>query len=184
MDTPEWDRRIAEFSPCGRLPALLDGEVRVWDSFAILLYAMDRFPGAPGWPADAIARAEAISISAEMHSGFQDLRGEMPMNCRARVKEWPVSEAARADVGRVQEIWESCRNRFGAEGPYLFGSLGVADVMFAPVALRFVTYATSLRPACAAYVEAIRALPAVGEWVREAAAETEVMEGYEPRTAT
>ena len=103
------------------------------------------------------------------------------MNCRIRVSEWPISVAARADVGRVQEIWESCRKLFGAGGPYLFGALGVADVMFAPVALRFVTYGTDLRPACAAYVEAIRAIPAVGEWVRDAEAEVEVMEGYEPR---
>jgi glutathione S-transferase len=181
MDTSEWDRRIAEFSPSGRLPALADGDVRVWDSLAIILYAVERYSGAPGWPADPAARAEAISVSAEMHSGFMALRQEMPMNCRARVDGWAVSEAARTDVERVQEIWEYCRRRYGAGGPFLFGALGAADVMFAPVALRFATYGTALRAECAAYVETIHAMAEIQEWIGEALRETEVMEGYEPR---
>lgn len=180
LNTPEWDRRIGEYSPSGRLPALVDGDLRVWDSFAIILHTLERVPGALGWPSEPEARAAALSICAEMHSGFASLRTEMPMNCRLRVRDWPLSGPAREDVARVQEIWESCRIRFGSRGPYLFGSLSVADVMYAPVALRFITYAPPLRPPSEAYAETIQALPEVQEWIREARAEVEVMEEYEP----
>lgn len=180
MGTAEWDRRIGELSPSGRLPALLDGGTRVWDSFAILLHVLEHSPGALGWPRHPTARAEALSVCAEMHSGFAALRQEMPFNCRARILGRTLSEDAAEDVARVQDIWESCRGRFGSDGPYLFGKLSAADVMYAPVALRFVTYGTELGSPAAQYLRALVDLPDVREWVREAEAEVEVMGQYEP----
>lgn len=180
MDTVEWDRRIGEFSPSGRLPALLDGGARVWDSFGIILHVLRTRPGTLGWPRNPTACAEALSVSAEMHSGFLALRREMPFDCRADIPGRGLSTEALEDVDRVQEVWESCRARFGSGGPFLFGEITVADVMYAPVALRFVTYGTELKPQSSAYVRTIQDLPAIREWVRDAGEEVEVMPEYEP----
>ena len=177
--TREWDETIPKISPSGRLPALRDGEVVVWDSLAIIEYARDRFPEAVGWPSGAAARAMALSVSAEMHSGFAALRQEMPMNCRAGVPGLAISEEASEDVARIKDVWRSCRENFGAGGPWLFGGFTVADVMYAPIALRFQTYCIPLEGREQAYAQALVELPAMRDWVREAAIEKEVLEAYE-----
>jgi glutathione S-transferase len=177
--TTEWDSLIASRSPSGRLPALRDGDVAVWDSWAIIEYARSKFPGAVGWPAGERARAAALSVGAEMHSGFMALRGEMPLNCRRRIPGLIFSQEAQEDVARVKEIWRECRREFGADGPWLFGGFTVADVMYAPVALRFQTYGVVLEGPLEAYAGAVLALPEVREWVAGAEAESEVLEAYE-----
>ena len=165
LDTPEFNERIRNHSPTGRVPVLHDGEVRVWDSLAIVEYANERWLGGRGWPADAAARALARAISAEMHSGFAALRSELPMNCRKRVQNHPASEQAQADIAQVKAIWREMRARYGTDGPFLFGAFGIADAMYAPVALRFVSYDVALDPVERAYADTILALPAMQDWL-------------------
>ena len=117
---------------------LLDGDLRVWDSLAICEYVAELAGG--GWPRDPAARAVARSVCAEMHSGFVNLRTEWPMNARARNRRTIATPGLEADIDRVDEIWNDCRRRFGASGPWLFGEYSIADAMYAPVVLRFNTY--------------------------------------------
>ncbi|MEO8803787.1 MAG: glutathione S-transferase family protein [Rudaea sp.] len=167
LDTPEFYSRIREYSPTGRVPVLHDRDVRVWDSLAIAEYANERWLGGRGWPADITARALARAISAEMHSGFMALRNELPMNCRKRVSNHAISADAQRDVVRVKAIWREARERFGADGPFLFGAFGIADAMYAPVVLRFISYGVTLDRIERAYADAILALPALREWLEE-----------------
>ena len=175
---PGYKDRIRAYSPAGRVPVLIDGAVIVWDSLAIGEYLADRFPERGLWPADAAQRALARSYSAEMHSGFPDLRTHMPMNIRARDPGRARTPAVAADIARIGQIWSECLRR--SSGPFLFGAFGVVDAMYAPVATRFLTYAVALEPDLAAYVERIWNLPALQEWRSAAAAETETIASYEP----
>ncbi|MBS0486206.1 MAG: glutathione S-transferase family protein [Proteobacteria bacterium] len=165
LDTPEFYARIHDYSPTGRVPVLHDGDIRVWDSLAIAEYVNERWLGGRGWPRDHAARAFARSVSAEMHSGFPALRSELPMNCRKRVKDHPASKDAQADIERIKAIWREARERYGKSGPFLFGTFGIADAMYAPVVLRFESYDVALDPDERAYSEAILALPALQEWL-------------------
>src|ERR1700712_3522341 len=134
-------QRILSFTRSGKVPALVDGDITVWDSLAIIEYLAERFPDARLWPEHPGRRAHARSISAEMHSGFAALRNECGMNLHRPVRAIALSSEARADIARVQQIWSECRERYGKLGPYLFGALSVADAMYAPVVHRFRTYA-------------------------------------------
>ena len=172
-------QRILDVSPAGKVPALIDGDVTVWDSLAIIEYVAERFPEAHLWPETRAARAHARSISAEMHSGFAALRNECGMNLHRPVKAKPLSEAARADIARVQEIWTDCRTRYGAQGPYLFGAFSAADAMYAPVVHRFRTYAVDASPVVRDYMAAMAAQPAFAAWTAAGLAETIVIERFE-----
>lgn len=165
LDTPEFYERIRGYSPTGRVPVLHDGDLRVWDSLAIAEYANERWLGGRGWPANVAARAFARAISAEMHSGFPALRSELSMNCRKRVHNHPTSADAQRDIARVKAIWQEARTRHGQGGPFLFGAFGIADAMYAPVVLRFVSYDVTLDPLERAYADAILALPALQDWL-------------------
>ena len=170
---PESAAALAKWSPSGKVPALHDGDIVVWDSLAICEHLAERFPGKDLWPDDAAARAVARSMSAEMHSGFAALREHMSMNIRAR---WPGrgrSAESLADVARIVAIWTDCRTRFGQGGDFLLGRFSIADAMYAPVVLRFQTYGVALDGAAKDYAEAILALPALEDWVADAMAETE-----------
>jgi glutathione S-transferase len=164
--------RILSFTRSGKVPALIDGDITVWDSLAIIEYAAERFPQAKLWPEDRATRAHARSISAEMHSGFMAIRSECPMNLHRPVRAVALSDDARANIARVQEIWVDCRKRYGKHGPFLFGSFSGADAMYAPVVYRFRTYAIDVAPEAKAYMDAMLALPAVEEWTRAGLAET------------
>jgi glutathione S-transferase len=178
--TGEADKnRILTFTPSGKVPALVDGDVTIWDSLAIIEYAAERFPQARLWPEDRAARAHARSISAEMHSGFMALRNECGMNLHRPVGAIALSADARANIARIQQIWIECRERYGKSGPFLFGSFSGADAMFAPVVHRFRTYAIEVAPAARDYMAAMTALPAFQEWTRAALAETLVIERFE-----
>ena len=168
LDTPRFREEIGRFSPTGRVPVLLDGGLRVWDSLAICEYLSEQAQGA-GWPADARERALARSISAEMHSGFAALRGQWSMRAADSGLEVPLDAAARADVARIDAIWADCRARGAGGGPWLFGSrYGIADAMYAPVALRFSTYGAALSPGAQAYLEHALADPHLLDWIRGA----------------
>lgn len=172
-------QRLLDVSPAGKVPTLIDDDVTVWDSLAIIEYLAERFPEARLWPDAREARAHARSISAEMHSGFAALRNECGMNLHRPVKAKPLSEAARADIARVQEIWTDCRARYGAQGPYLFGAFSAADAMYAPVVHRFRTYAIDVSSVMRDYMAAMTAQPAFAEWTAAGLAETTVIERFE-----
>lgn len=169
--------RILAYSPAGKVPCLVDGNMRVWDSLAICEYLAEQQPDL--WPASTAARAVARSVSAEMHSGFQDLRTQMGMNVRKRYPGRGRTPGSLADIARITALWTECRASFGAGGAYLFGSFSIADAMYAPVVLRFCTYDVALPPVCRAYADAILALPAMQAWTADAAQETEVIAQFE-----
>jgi glutathione S-transferase len=181
--TPESKAQIRSYSPSGKVPCLVDGALAVWDSLAICEYLAERHPQAKLWPADPYARAVARSISAEMHSGFQNLRSNMSMNCRKRFPGMGRTVEVAGEIERVQRSWGEAREKHGAGGPFLFGAFTIADAMYAPVVLRFRTYAVQLNPVCREYADAILALPAMQQWLADAEAETEVIAAFEPQQA-
>ena len=172
-------KRILSFSHSGKVPALIDGDVTVWDSLAIIEYVAERFPEARLWPEDRARRAHARSISSEMHSGFMALRNECGMNLHRPVRAIALSDDARANVARIEQIWIECRARYGELGPFLFGTFGAADAMFAPVVHRFRTYAIAVAPQARAYMDTMMALPAFQEWTEAGLAETLVIDRLE-----
>jgi glutathione S-transferase len=171
--------RILSHTRSGKVPALIDGDVTVWDSLAIIEYLAEGFPEAKLWPQDRAARAHARSISAEMHSGFMPLRNECGMNLHRPVRGIELSADARANIARVEEIWNDCRERYGKQGPFLFGAITGADAMYAPVVHRFRTYDIKVKPVAQAYLETMMALPAFKEWTEAGLAETLVIEKFE-----
>ena len=175
---------ILQRSPAGKVPILIDGEVRVWESLAILEYAADKFPGFGLWPEDIAARAHARAISTEMHGGFAALRNECGMVLWRPPAAKALSPDARANIARIQDIWSDCRARYGAGGPFLFGKFSAADAMYAPVVARFQTYAIDVSPQVAAYMRAMIALPAWQEWRRAALRETVVIPQFEENYPT
>jgi glutathione S-transferase len=171
---------IEDLSPTGQVPVLWIDREPVWDSLAICEAIAELFPQKMLWPSDATARRFARSISAEMHSGFRDLRKNMPMNIRSAHPGKGRNPAVDKDIARIISIWESCRARFGAGGELLFGSFTCADAMFAPVATRFETYAVELPPVARRYADALIGLPSVQRWRAGALAETEFVPADEP----
>lgn len=168
----DWRAEVAQYTPSGRVPVLIDGDVTVWDTLAIIEHLRENHPSALDWPSGLAERAHARSISAEMHSGFIALRGELPQNLRLRRPVEP-SDLCRQQIDRLLEIWSDCRTRYGERGPWLFGELSPADVMFVPVALRFVTYGIDVPRPAVEFVDAVRANEYVREWIRAAEQETE-----------
>ncbi|MBV8185431.1 MAG: glutathione S-transferase family protein [Hyphomicrobiales bacterium] len=172
---PDTKERIKKHSPAGKLPVLVDGDATVWESLAILEHLAERFPKAGLWPTEPAARAHARSIAAEMHAGFQALRGHCPMNLWRPVERLALTSEVEANVERITEIWRTARERFGKGGPFLFGSFGAADAMFAPVATRFHTYDIPCDRVSRDYVDAIHAYPAFKTWRAAALEETLVI---------
>jgi glutathione S-transferase len=178
LNDPEFKRAIASVSQNGRVPAIDDDGVHVWESLAILEYLAEKFPQAGLWPADPPARAHARAIASEIHGGFGALRNECPMNFWRPVKRRDLTPDARADVARIDAMWSECRARYG--GPFLFGAFGAADAMYAPVVSRFHTYAVEVGEGSRAYMNAVMALPAWREWKEAALKEPWVLPFDEP----
>lgn len=176
---PDSLRQIHRFSPAGRVPVLIDGKITVWESLAICEYLAEKFPRKTLWPQNAQAKAEAGSVSHEMHAGFQALRSSLPCHFLARYRNFVVTPEAQADIDRVLEIWAGCRKRWGKGGPFLFGRFSVADAMYAPVVFRFLAYGVRVSGPARDYMKTIESMPATREWVRAAAGETEVIPAYE-----
>jgi len=168
---PETKERIRMYSPSGKVPALREGERVVWESLAIAEYLAEMFPRTNLWPENPEARALARSVSSEMHAGFSALRSELPMNIRRKPSPISMSAAVRADVKRIETIWEDCRKRYGEEGPFLFGRFSIADAMYAPVGFRFSRYAVEVGAVAKAYMDTIENLPAMQEWIGAAVSE-------------
>jgi glutathione S-transferase len=173
-------RGIEPYSAARLVPVLIvDGEP-VWDSLAICETVAELFPDRNLWPSDARARQVARSACAEMHSGFRNLRGAMPMNIRSSLPGKGMSPEVQKDVERIVEIWRSCRERFGRGGELLFGDFSIADAYFAPVTMRLKTYAVKVPDDAERYAAAVRALPGVQKWIQAASLETEFVPVDEP----
>lgn len=176
---PETRADILAHSPSGKVPLLRHGDDRVWDSLAIAEYLAERYPAAGLWPADAESRAVARSVSAEMHAGFMALRRSLPMNLRAHLAGRRWAGDVEADIARIQDIWTTCRQRYGAGGPFLFGGFTIADAFYAPVVGRFHTYDVQLSEPCQAYADAVWQTPDMRAWVAAAAVEPQAIAEYE-----
>lgn len=159
-----WPAAIAKVSPTRKVPVLIDGDLVIVETIAILEYVAEQHPGANLWPVDTRARAMARSVSAEMHAGFTALRTHMPMNIRASYPGKGMGEGVSADIARIEDIWRTCRETYGDGGPFLFGQFTIADAMFAPVVCRLTTYAPPLSDASKEYMAAVQALPAMKDW--------------------
>lgn len=173
-----WPDTIDEYSEARRVPVLIDGGIRVWDSLAIIEYLNDRYATTVGWPRRYEQLAHARSIVAEMHAGFLAVRAELPQNIRARhsLSVDSLSADCRSQLARIDSIWSGCRNRYRSQGPWLFGTMTIADVIYAPVALRLITYGLTSSADAAEFVEAVAAHPAVKQWSAAASTEPEALE--------
>ena len=183
--TPDsnFKHRLGQLSPAGKVPVLVDGDLVVWDTLAIAEYVAERVPERQLWPHDIAARARARSICAEMHSGFQALRGAGMMNIEADLKHiGKIIQRDRADVRkdlvRIDEMWSELLAAHG--GPMLFGQFTVADAYYAPVCMRISGYGLAVSPAVADYVERVKALPGVAAWRDGALAEKDFLDFEEP----
>jgi glutathione S-transferase len=167
----ETEAEILRHSPSGRVPALKDGELTIWDSLAICEYLAERFPQAKLWPQDATSRALARAAAAEMHSGFASLRGECPMDLAAEPRSVTLSEATHKDIRRIVSLFSDLLARSG--GPFLAGEWSIADAFFTPVATRFRTYGVMLSDlgdagSAGAYCERLLETPEFKAWETQA----------------
>jgi glutathione S-transferase len=169
FDAADYRAQIAAFSPSARVPLLIDGELKIWDSLAICEYAAESTQR--GLPQDRAARAMARSVAAEMHSSFQTLRNDCPMNVRARDRRVASSAALQSDIARIDTLWSDCRARCGAGGAWLFGEFSLADAMFAPVLFRFQTYGAALSDTASKYLQHGLADPLMRQWQDDSARE-------------
>ncbi len=182
----EWAKRREddEFAPSsGKVPILWDGDTVVWDSLAIVEYLNEKSGGEKFWPNDAGARAMARSMAAEMHSGFAALRREHSMNIRQIYPAKDPSEAVKSDILRIMELWAQARARYGGDGDFLFGDFGAADIMYAPVVTRLITYSLPVAQFAMPYLQAVIAHPFMQDWIAAAQAEDWVIEQFETPSA-
>jgi glutathione S-transferase len=186
MFDEEWEKRREgdEFAPSlGKVPILWDGDCVVWDSLAIVEFLADRHGKETYWPQDESACGMARSMAAEMHSGFSNLRRDLPMNVRKTFPFKPLSDEVRNEIERILQLWAQARARFAGTGPFLFGDWCATDMMYAPVVTRFITYSVPLPPFAELYMKAVLSHPHVIEWIDKAQDEPWVIEQYEHEPA-
>jgi len=182
-DGSAFRKAVAEVSPAGRVPVLVDDGFAVWDTQAIVETLHERFPGRGVWPAAARDRARARCLVAEMHAGFGALRSRCPMNIEAALPEvgariWVEQADVRADVARIETMWAQALAASG--GPFLFGAFSAADAFYAPVCMRMRTYALPLLDGTLRYIERIASAPGVSAWIADALAEQDFLDFEEP----
>jgi glutathione S-transferase len=179
----DWDekkRADEDLAPSsGKVPILWDGDCVVWDSLAIIDFLADRHGRDLYWPEEDNARGMARSMAAEMHSGFSNLRRELPMNVRKSFPPLELSNPVRDEIDRILQLWAQARARFGGTGDFLFGEWCAADIMYAPVVTRFITYGVAVPSFAAVYMKAVLSHPHVAEWIDKAQDEPWVIEQYE-----
>lgn len=176
--TAGYQDELAKYSPTLRVPVLREGNYTIWDSLAICEYVSEKHLNARAFPADIMERALCRAYCSEMHSGFMAIRSEMPMNCRAR-KRLQVSAAAEAECRRVEQLFAEARARFAGGGEYLFGQFSVADCMYAPLVMRFMTYGIELSAPGREYMETMLQNPALIAWIEAAGNESQVLPDFE-----
>lgn len=179
LDTENTSRQLEPYFSGSKVPVLIDGELVIWDSLAIVEYLSDKYTDYNGWPDSSAARAIARSVSAEMHSSFFALRNELPMNCRKKFNDFHLSAEVLDDINRIKDIWRYCKNNYGQKGPWLFGDFCIADAMFAPVAIRFTGYGVPLEGVEKDYVQTMINNPFLMEWVESGKKEKEIIEADE-----
>ena len=182
MFDEDWEKRREgdEFAPSlGKVPILWDGDCVVWDSLAIIEFLADRVGREKYWPEDTNARAVARSMSAEMHSGFSNLRRELPMNVRKSFPARELSDEVKDEIDRILQLWAQARARFGGTGDYLFGDWCAADMMYAPVVTRLITYSVAVPSFAGIYMKAVHSHSHVVEWIDKAQDEPWVIDQYE-----
>ena len=164
LNAPDFKATVSPHSGTGKVPVLIDGDISVWESLAILEYLAEKFTGKNLWPSDPAARAYARAVANEMHAGFQPLRKLMPMNMWRPVMSRELTPEAAVNVKRIEDLWRGARKRFGEGGSFLFGKFGAVDAMYAPVVSRLHTYDVGVAADTRAYMDAVMALPAWHEW--------------------
>ena len=178
LETEEFYQTLAQHTSVGKVPVLIDNDLTVWDSLAICEYINEAYLQGKGWPEDKNKRAVARSIVAEMHSGLFAIRNEMPMNCRATRRIEPT-ESALQEIAHVDHMWSKLRTENNKVGNYLFGEFSLADVFFAPLIFRFMTYRVAVSDSVKAYMDTMLAHPSMQEWYKAAIAETEIIDSDE-----
>ncbi len=179
MYFPDSKARMLDVSPTGKMPCLVDGEVTIWESLAIMEYLHERFRDKGVWPADAKARAHARAVANEMHAGFQALRNACPMNLGKRFAPRDLGSDVADNVRRLESLWADARRRFGTGGAFLYGNFGAADAMYAPVVTRLDTYQIPVSSGTRHYMDAVLAHPAFVQWREAALAEPWTIDHYE-----
>lgn len=165
LDVPTTRSEIAKYSPSGKVPALIDGDLNLWESLAIAEYLNEKYPQKNMWPKDSKDRALARAVSCEMASSFTTMRSHMPHDLKKELKDFDYSKAA-ADIARVQQIWRTCLEK--SKGPFLFGQFSIADAMFTPVVNRFVSYGVKVTDTlCLEYMQTLLNLPAHRRWIEQ-----------------
>lgn len=170
---PEFYQTLQKITPTTKVPTLVDNNIVVWDSLAILEYINENYLNGQAWPNDPNHKAKARALACEMHSGFTALRHEMPMNCRA-IRRINLSEAARYDIARIDQMWSQQMSKFPES--WLFGEWSITDAMYAPIALRFQTYQIPLSSLARQYQQKVINSPAVQRWLYEASLETDIVQ--------
>ncbi len=176
----EQKQGMGEMQPShGKVPILWDDDKVIWDSLAIMEYLADKVGRDRFWPKDESARGMARAMVAEMHSSYAALRKDLPMNVRRKMKLEEVSEEARQDIVRILTLWAEARSRYGSSGPFLFGTFGAADIFYAPVVSRFITYGIGVPGFAEAYMQAVWEHAWMQEWIGASEEEQWVIEQYE-----
>ena len=175
LGTDEFYQNIKTYSPAAKVPAVSDGAIKIWDSLSICEYISENYLSGKGWPEDRESRAMARSISAEMHSGFEGVRSQLPINCRALRKNYPMSEQTQNEIKRIQSIWTQCFS-MNKEGNWLFGEFSIADAMYAPVVSRFHTYQIELDETASKYSSFVMSNPNIKEWFATSSQEGETID--------
>ena len=171
----EFYKELGKHLSNSKVPLLIDDNLEVWDTIAILEYLAEKYPQTRGWPQDSQVCAVARSVCAEMHASFSAMRNEMPMNCRRYFPGYQISADANKDINRIQLIWNHCRQNYGSAGPWLFGRFSIADAMYAPVVMRFRSFDVELDNVSQAYCDTMNTSAAVIEWVENGRMEHETV---------
>jgi glutathione S-transferase len=180
LDRPESLAALAQESPSRRVPVLIEGDLRIWETIAIIEYLAEVAPEAGLWPRDRARRAHARAISAEMHSGFAELRRHLPMDLKRAPESRAYPAHVAEEIRRIESIWAECRAAKPKGGPFLFGAFSGADAMFAPVTTRFRTYAVPISAVSANYCDALFDHPPMRDWVSAGRAESWIIQYPKP----
>lgn len=172
--TDDMEAKMSNYCPNYKVPVLITEQQRIWDSLAICEYLNEEKLDKKAWPSSPLVRAKARSICAEMHSGFNAMRHEMPMNCRRNKGSIMLTDSAQNDIKRIIAIFSDCLNT--SKGPFLFGNFTIADAFYLPVVIRFDIYNISVPIVIKTYMDQMIALPAYQLWLNEAKNESEVIE--------
>ncbi len=166
---PGSKEKLLQYSQKGQVPVLKDEDLTIWDSLSIMEYIAESFPEKQAWPKDKIDRANARSVSAQMHSSFNAIRNTLPMNCKKQMKFTDISPDLQQDIDDINDIWQRCLNQ--SKGDFLFGDFSIADAMYAPVVLRFNSYGIEVGEQQQAYMNKMLALPQIKQWIEAGKAE-------------